>query len=126
MSEVVLKDSIPKYGEFADGKLWFSRKGSILTLGLTSSAVEDLGEITSIEFPDDGDAFDNGDVVVTVDGNSGNMEVITPASGVISEINAGAKEDSNVVAEDPLEEGWLVKIEIEDTSDLKEYAVILG
>ena len=125
MSEVVLKESIPKYGEYADGKLWFSRKGSMVTIGLTTMATEEVGEITSIELPDEGDAFDKGDITVTIDGNLGNIEVTTPAAGVINEVNAAIKDESNIVTEDPLEEGWLVKIEIEDTSDLKEFANII-
>jgi glycine cleavage system H lipoate-binding protein len=40
---------------------------------------------------------------------------------VIQEINEAAKEEPDMVTEDPLEEGWLVKIEIQDSSDLKEY-----
>ncbi len=115
-------DIAPKNGEFAEGKFWFHRKGTIVTVGLTSLAIEELGDATGVEFPDDGDDFTKGDVVVTVDGSSGKLEVTTPASGVILEVNEAAKEEPEIVSDDPLEEGWLVKLEIEDTSDLKEYA----
>jgi glycine cleavage system H protein len=124
MSEVVLKDSVPKNGEYLDGKLWFHRKGSIVTIGLTSSAVEELGELDGIEFPEEGDDFDKGDVFLTLDGNLGKLEAITPAAGVVTEINEAAAEEPTVVSEDPLEEGWLIKIEIQDTSDLQEYATV--
>ncbi len=115
-------DIAPKNGEFAEGKLWFQRKGSTLTLGLTSLAVEELGSVESIEFPDEGDDFDKGDVVVTVDGSNGKIEVITPAAGMIQEINEAAQTEPDRVSEDPLEEGWLIKLEIQDPSDLKEYS----
>jgi glycine cleavage system H protein len=46
--------------------------------------------------------------------------VTTPASGIVQEVNEAAKDEPDMVSEDPLEEGWLVKLEIEDTSDLKE------
>ena len=116
MSEVA-----PKSGEYEEGKLWFKRKGSMVTLGLTHSALEELGAVEEVELPDEGEDFDKGEVVVTVEGTRGSIEVIAPAAGVISEINAGAREESDVIAEDPLEEGWLVKIEIQDKSDLKEF-----
>ena len=125
MTEGILKESVPKYGEYADGKLWFSRRGSIVTIGLTTQATEEVGEITSIELPDEDDTFDKGDIAVTIDGNLGNIEVTTPAAGVIKEVNASIKDEANIVTEDPLEEGWLVKLEIEDTSDLKEFANII-
>ncbi|MBC7690894.1 MAG: glycine cleavage system protein H [Methylotenera sp.] len=123
MSEVVLKDSVPRSGEFNDGKMWFHRKGSIVTIGITSSAVEEIGEFDGIDFPEEGDDFDKGDVFLTIDGNLGKLEAITPAAGVVTEINEAAAEEATVVSEDPLEEGWLIKIEIQDTSDLQEFAL---
>ena len=112
----------PKTGEFLEGKLWFQRKGTALTVGLTNLAVDEVGAVESIEFPSEGDDFDKGEVVVTVDGSHGKLEVITPAAGIIQEINEAAKEEPEMVTEDPLEEGWLFKLEIQDSSDLKEYA----
>ena len=116
-----MADIAPKNGEFLEGKLWFQRKGSILTVGMTSMAVEEVGSVEAIEFPDQGDDFDKGDVMVTVDGSNGKLEVITPAAGIVQEINEAAQDEPDMVSEDPLEEGWLVKIEIQDSSDLKEY-----
>jgi glycine cleavage system H protein len=117
-----MSDIAPKNGEFHDGKFWFHRKGTTVTVGLTANAVEDLGSVESIEFPDEGDDFAKGEVVVTLAGGNGTIEVTTPASGIIQEINEAAKDAPEMVTEDPFEEGWLVKLEIEDTSDLKEFA----
>lgn len=112
----------PKTGEFFDGKLWFTRKGSTVTLGLTNMAIEEVGTVQAIEFPDEGEDFQKGEIVVTVDGTSGKLEVTAPATGVVQEINAAAKEEPDMVSEDPLEEGWLIKLEVEDTTDLKEFS----
>jgi glycine cleavage system H protein len=116
-------DIAPKNGEFNDGKLWFHRKGNLVTVGMTSMAVEEVGEVQSIEFPDEGTDFVKGDTVITVDGTNGKLEVICPATGIVQEINEAAKAEPDMVSEDPLEEGWLIKLEIEDTSDLKEFRV---
>ncbi len=114
-------DIAPKNGEYFDGKLWFHRKGMVVTLGLTSLGVEEVGSVQSIEFPDEGADFGKGDTVATVDGSNGKIDVMAPATGIVQEINEAAKEEPDMVSEDPLEEGWLVKLEIEDTSDLKEF-----
>ena len=116
-----MSDIAPKNGEFLDGKLWFSRKGTLLTLGMTSMAVEEIGSVESLEFPDEGDDFEKGDIVVTAFGSNGKVEIVTPATGIIQEINEAAKEQPEMVSEDPLEEGWLIKLEIQDTTDLKEF-----
>jgi glycine cleavage system H protein len=112
----------PKNGEFLEGKLWFQRKLTTVTVGLTLAAIDDLGEVESVELPSDGDDFSKGDVIATVDGTNGKLEVIAPASGFVKEINESLGEEPGVVSEDPLEEGWLVKLEVEDTSELKEFA----
>jgi glycine cleavage system H protein len=110
-----MADIAPRNGEFLDGKLWFHRKGSMLTVGLTSLAIEEIGSVESVEFPDEGADFEKGETIVTVDGSLGKIEVVTPATGLV-------QDEPDMVSEDPLEEGWLVKLEIQDTSDLKEYA----
>jgi glycine cleavage system H protein len=114
-------DVAPKSGEYSDGKLWFTRKGVMVTLGLTSLAVEEIGQVQSIEFPDEGSDYGKGDTVLTVDGTNGKLEVIAPATGIVSEVNEAAKAEPDVVSEDPLEEGWLIKLEIEDKAELKEF-----
>lgn len=115
-----MAEAAPKEGEFLDGKLWFSRKLSVVTVGLTSAAIEEIGAVESVELPEDGDDFSKGDVVATIDGSNGTLEVIAPASGFVSEINEITTKNPEVVSEDPLEEGWLFKLQIEDASDLKD------
>jgi glycine cleavage system H lipoate-binding protein len=46
---------------------------------------------------------------------------VTPATGVIQAVNQAAIDEPERISDDPLEEGWLVKLEIQDTSELKEY-----
>lgn len=120
MSEVA-----PKNGEFQEGKLWFQRKGSSVVIGLTNSAIEDVGDVESIEFPEEGEDFDKGDAMITVEGTKGNLEITTPAAGVVQEINEAAKDEPEMISEDPLEEGWLIKLEIQDSTDLKEFSAKL-
>ena len=117
-----MSDVAPKYGEYMDGKLWFQRKLSVVTLGLTSQAIEELGPVQSIDFPEEGLDFEKGEIILTVEGTNTSLEVAAPASGLVQEINEAAKEEPDMVSDDPTEEGWLVKIEIQDKSDLKEYA----
>ena len=116
-----MSEGAPKEGEFHDGKLWFHRKGTIITLGVTLSGIDDIGDVEGIDFPEEGDDFDKGNIVVTLDGTNGKLEIITRPRGVVQEINESAKEEPDMVSQDPLEEGWLIKLEIQDTSDLKEY-----
>lgn len=111
------ESKVPKEGEFDQGRIWFSRRGNVLTLGVTSRAIDGLGELDAITLPEEGDHFDAGDDIVIVEGTRGSVEVALPTKGVVLAVNPVAA-DPLAVSEDPLEEGWLVKYQIEDLEAL--------
>lgn len=107
--------------DFNDGKLWFQKKSNILTIGITLDALDDVGDIEGVNLPNEGDDFDKDDVIAEIDGSSDTLKVYTPAAGFVTEVNAAVSDDTQILNEDPIDEGWLVKIEIQDESDLKEH-----
>ncbi len=111
----------PKYGEYEENKFWFKRKLTSLTIGITAQAADEIGDVQSVDFPEEGADLAKGEVVATVEGTHGTLEVTTPASGIVETLNETLKEEPQIVSEDPSEEGWLVKLEIQDKSELKEY-----
>jgi len=110
---------VPKDGEFDQGRLWYSRRGNVLTIGLTSRAIESLGDIETIDVPEEGDRFNAGDDFLTIEGTRASLEISLPMPGLVTEVNP-ATGDPTVIAEDPLDEGWLVKYQIEDLNMLLE------
>ena len=106
-------------GEFEKGQLWYSRRGNVLTIGLTNSAIDKLGDLEEITLPEEGDLFDAGDDIVVVEGTRGSVEVVLPTKGVVLLVNPAAS-DPVAVSEDPLEEGWLVKYQVDDLESLLE------
>ena len=116
-----MSSQTPKNGEYSDGNFWFQRKGSLVTIGITNALVDEVGVVHAIQFPEEGDDFNKGESIGTLSGNLGKTEIIIPAAGVIEEINSLAVGEPSVVSEDPFEEGWLVKLQIQDPSDLMEY-----
>src|SRR5436190_13486789 len=111
------ESKVPKEGEFDHGQLWYSRRGNVLTIGLTSGAIDKLGDLDGITLPEEGDHFDAGDDILAVEGTHGSVEVALPTKGVVLSVNPVAS-DPIAVAEDPLEEGWLVKYQIDDLEAL--------
>lgn len=109
-----------KSGEIQEGKVWFERSGTILTLGITQAAISELGELESIELPSDSQALDQDDVLVTLDGSLSRLEVFTPISLTVVSVNGAAQDEPSTVSDDPLEGGWLVKVEIDDLEEFEE------
>ena len=97
-------------GEYQNGNVWFRSAGDWIWLGLTSRGVDALGELESVDLPNEGSSFDAGDVLAEVQGDSGAIEILAPFSLEVLEVNESAGGNLEQIAEDPLEEGWLVKI----------------
>jgi glycine cleavage system H protein len=107
--------------EYHDEKLWFQKKSNILTLGITVSSVDEIGDIEEVRLPSDGDDFDKDDIVCEIVGSAGRIQLYTPAAGFVIAVNSVLESDPAILAEDPIDEGWIVQIEIQDDTDLKEY-----
>jgi glycine cleavage system H lipoate-binding protein len=51
-----------------------------------------------------------GEVLAAIEGDSGSLEVLAPFTLEVVEVNELAEINLERIAEDPLEEGWLVKL----------------
>ena len=107
--------------EYDEGRFWFHHKDGVVTLGLTVTAIDEIGSIDSVSLPADGDDFDKSDIVCEVEGEEGKVALSAPAAGFVTEVNTSVESDTAILAEDPIDEGWLVKLEIQDETDLKEF-----
>lgn len=105
--------------EFGEGKFWFQRRGKNVTLGLTNEAIRSLGTVESVELPEEGEYLAQGDLAATIDGARGVLELLAPFSGSVSAVNEVVQEEPEVVSDDPIEEGWILRIEIEDPDELE-------
>lgn len=112
------KTPVPKSGELQGGLVWFERKNSTVTLGLTNAAIEKVGIVESVEFGDVDSEAGSGEIVATITGSVDDLEVLSPGEGTLIEINTGVEIEPDLVSEDPLEGGWLAKVELQDRTDL--------
>ena len=103
----------PKEGELLGGLLWFRRAGSIITLGITNSALEEIGTVERLELPAEGDPVDSNEPIATLDGSVGRVEMISSWDGSVLEINEVAQKNLEMIMEDPLDEGWIIRIRVE-------------
>ena len=90
------------------------------TLGLTDYLQEKLGEIYSIRLPEEGEDFIKDESFVVIEGKNGRRDLKAPISGEIIEVNYEAVEVPEIINEDPLAEGWLVKVELTSSLEFDE------
>ena len=90
------------------------------TIGLTDYLQEKLGEIYSIRLPEEGEDFLKDETFGVIEAKNGRRELKAPLSGEVIEINYEAVEVPEIINEDPLTEGWLVKVELTSSHEFDE------
>jgi glycine cleavage system H protein len=82
------------------------------TIGLTDYLQEKLGEIYGLRLPEEGEEFIKDEPFSIIEAKNGRRELKAPISGEVVEVNYEAAEVPEIINEDPLTEGWLVKVEM--------------
>jgi len=97
---------------------WLKIEGNIVTVGITSFAADQLGEITFVDVEGiDGadvsqDVDGSGDPVdCTVESQKGVGDIFSPVSGKVVEVNPDLMDEPEKVNEDPYGAAWLFKVE---------------
>jgi glycine cleavage system H protein len=116
----ILGKEEPVIGEirFSRDHLWVRLDDdSRATLGLTDYLQEKLGEIYSLPLPEEGEEIIKDDPFGTLEAKNGRRELIAPISGEIVELNYETIEVPEIVNEDPMSEGWLLRVEMSSSQE---------
>jgi len=101
---------------------WVSIEGNIATVGITDFAQEALDELVYVEVDTVGEKMEQNDVFGTVEAVKTTSDLFLPLAGKIIEFNSELDENEGdnptLVNEDPYGKGWIIKIELDDPSDL--------
>ena len=104
--------------KYLDSHEYARLEGEIATIGITAFAVDQLGDIVFLELPDIGDAIEKGEKFGTVESVKAVEDLNAPITGTIIEVNAPLIDAPEQLAEDPYGEGWLLKVRVNEQSDL--------
>lgn len=92
--------------------------GSIVTVGITQHAADELTDITYVDLPKAGDQVQAGQPFGEIESVKATSDVYAPVSGTIAEVNSALEDEPGLLNSDPFEKGWLIKIEAGDTTPL--------
>jgi glycine cleavage system H protein len=90
------------------------------TIGLTDFLQEKMGEIYNLRLPEEGEEFIKDEPFSLIEAKNGRRELKAPISGEVIEVNYEVAETPEIVNEDPLTEGWLVKVEMTSGQEFDE------
>ncbi|PEQ13323.1 glycine cleavage system protein H [Novosphingobium sp. PC22D] len=104
---------------FTEDHEWIDVEGDVGTVGITDYAQSQLGDITFVEVPAEGTEVAKGDSVSVVDSVKAASDVYTPVSGTVTAANTALADEPELVNSDAEESGWLFRVALSDTSELK-------
>ena len=105
---------------FSKDHEWVKVEGGVATVGITSYAQEQLGDVVFVELPAVGDKVTKDEAMGVVESVKAVSDVYAPVSGTVTEVNDDLPESTELVNEDCYGDGWMVKIELSDPTDLDE------
>ena len=98
---------------------WISLDGKVATIGITDFAQRELGDIVYVEVETIGKSLDAGAVFGTVEAVKTVSDLFLPVRGTITELNAALADAPEVVNNDPYGKGWMIKMTVDNTSDVE-------
>ena len=105
---------------FSGAHVWVRVEGEEAVLGLSDYLQDQMGEITALELPDLGDILRARKRMGHVESEDASSPIEAPITGEVIEVNAEAIDNPDIVNAEPYATGWLLRVRIEDPSELEE------
>ncbi len=103
---------------YTDNHEWIRVENGTAVVGITYYACDQLGDLVFAELPEEGDEFGQGDSFGVIESVKAVADFYLPVGGTVIEINEDLLDAPEIITEDPYGEGWVIKIEIADSSEL--------
>ena len=97
---------------------WIETDGDTATVGISSYAQEQLGDVVYVELPAPGTALEKGKEAAVVESVKAASDVYAPVSGEVVETNAELPDNPQVLNEDAEGAAWMMKLKLADSSEL--------
>jgi glycine cleavage system H protein len=99
---------------------WIRVLNNEVTVGITAYAIEQMNkEIVNVELPTVGTQLAQNASFGVIDSVKAAFDLYAPVGGKVVEVNQQILDDPAIVASSPFHEGWMIKIRMESTEDLK-------
>lgn len=97
---------------------WVRVEGSQAYIGITEFAQHELGDIVYVDINTLGKEVNQEDVFGIVEAVKTVSDLFMPLSGKVAELNKKLDTNPELVNSDPYGDGWMVRIEISDNSQI--------
>ena len=97
---------------------WVRADGEQATIGITSFAADELGDIVFVELPEVGASLSQFGTFGVVESVKAVSDLYAPISGEVVEVNEALREAPELLNSDPFGEGWIARVRLSDSSEV--------
>ena len=112
--------NIPSDLKYTKDHEWVKIEGNTATVGITSFAQGELGDIVYVDVDTLDDSVEKDEVFGSVEAVKTVSDLFMPLTGEVIEFNEGLEDEPEIVNKDPCGKGWMIKIAIADNSQIEE------
>ncbi len=109
---------VPNELKYTKDHEWIKIEGNSGIIGVTDYAQGELGDVVFVDIAEDLTEIKNGEPFGTIEAVKTVSDLFAPCDGKVIEVNSSLADDPQKVNSDPYGDGWLIKIEITDLSQL--------
>ncbi len=111
--------NIPSDLKYTKDHEWLKVEGNVATVGITAFAQGELGDIVYVEVETEGEELEQEEVFGSIEAVKTVSDLFMPVSGEITSFNEALEQDPETVNSDPYGDGWLVKVEMSDATQVE-------
>ncbi len=112
--------NIPENLKYTKDHEWIKVDGKIGTIGITDFAQGELGDVVYIDIAPDISELTMGESFGTIEAVKTVSDMYAPVTGKVLELNKKLNDEPQLVNTDPYGEGWIIKIELSNASQLND------
>ena len=110
--------NIPANLKYTKDHEWIRLEGDNAFIGITDYAQHELGDIVFVDVDTVDETLDAEEPFGTIEAVKTSSEVFMPVAGKVVEFNEALADAPETVNSDPYGEGWIIKIEVADASQM--------
>ncbi len=110
--------NIPEELKYTADHEWIMVDGNVAKIGITDFAQGELGDVVFVDIDPDIEELIKGDPFGTIEAVKTVSDLNGPLSGKVTEVNKLLVDNPEKVNTDPYGEGWMIKIEFTDQSEI--------
>jgi len=112
--------NVPENLKYTKDHEWIKVDGNTGVIGITDFAQGELGDVVFVDIDTDLSEITAGETFGTIEAVKTVSDLFAPCDGKVIEVNEKLADEPQVINSDPFGDGWLIKIEISDGSQLND------